>query len=51
VKAGDCAGGMAAYRDNYPYENLGAVPNPQDRDKLIREGFASSFAVCGGGAP
>lgn len=51
VKAGDCPGAMAAYRDNYPYENLGAVPNPQDRERIIREGFASSFAACGSGVP
>lgn len=51
VKAGDCAGGLRAYRDNYPMENLAAVPGPNDRDKLIRDGFTSSFAACAGQAP
>lgn len=51
VKAGDCPGALAAYRDNYPYENLAAVPDPQDRERILREGFASSFAACAGGVP
>lgn len=48
AKAGDCAGALAAYRDNYPVDALAAIKSPVQRETIVKDGFRSSVPACQG---
>lgn len=46
VKAGDCSRAYATYSDLFPRGGLDALPDPQLREKAVRDAFDASFDSC-----
>ncbi|MCC6214386.1 MAG: hypothetical protein IT376_05930 [Polyangiaceae bacterium] len=46
VRAGDCASAREAYRRHYPKGALEALPDEAQRERVVRDSFASSFERC-----
>lgn len=45
--AGDCASAFEIYARHYPPEALANLTDEVQREQVLRQGFASSFKVCG----
>ncbi len=46
ARAGDCDKAFAVYRDLFPAAGLASIPDPAQRNKIIRESFDSSITRC-----
>ncbi len=45
--AGECERAFETYAKHYPPDALARISDPAQRDKILRDGFASMFRVCG----
>jgi hypothetical protein len=48
AKAGDCRSALSVYTELFPAAGLSAIPDPAQREKIVRESFDSSIVRCKG---
>jgi hypothetical protein len=46
ARAGDCEAAFAFYAELFPADGLSAIPDPAERQRLIRQSFDDSVALC-----
>ena len=46
ARAGDCEAAYSIYAELFPADGLAAIPDPDERQRLIRKSFDDSIAAC-----
>lgn len=46
ARAGDCTGAWRAFHDEYPWNNLTALTDQAQRDKVVKDSFDSTIERC-----